>query len=109
MKLQAALLLSLATAAFAAEPPVGQTSSRTEGPDYAREIKPILVEHCYRCHGASQQKGGLRLDTAALAKKGGDTGAGFKAGSARDSLIVQAIKGTHSDIPRMPYMQHPLS
>src|SRR6478735_7182380 len=102
MKLQAALLLSFAAAAFAAEPPVVRTSSRTEVPDYSREIKPILVEHCYRCHGASQQKGGLRLDTAALAKKGGDTGGGFKAGSANESLIVQAIKGTHSYVPRMP-------
>ncbi|MBK8002030.1 MAG: hypothetical protein IPK15_25875 [Verrucomicrobia bacterium] len=32
--------------------------------DYLREVKPMLAEHCYRCHGASQQKGGLRLDTA---------------------------------------------
>jgi hypothetical protein len=109
MKLQAALLLSFAAAGFAAERPAGPTSSRTEVPDYVREIKPILVEHCYRCHGASQQKGGLRLDTAALAKKGGDTGAGFKVGSANDSLIVQAIKGTHSDIPRMPYKKPALS
>jgi len=109
MKLQAALLLSFAAAAFAAERPVVPASSRTEVPDYVREIKPILVEHCYRCHGASQQKGGLRLDTAALAKKGGDTGAGFKVGSASESLMVQAIKGTHSDIPRMPYKKPALS
>src|SRR3954469_8245345 len=77
--------------------------------DYTRDVKPLLTEHCYRCHGASQQKGGLRLDTAAFAKKGGDTGAGFKVGSASDSLIVQAIKGTHSDIPRMPYKKPALS
>jgi len=24
--------------------------------DYLREVKPILTEHCQRCHGASQQK-----------------------------------------------------
>src|SRR4051794_9995185 len=42
--------------------------------DYVKEIKPILVENCYKCHGAAAQKGGLRLDTAALAIKGGDTG-----------------------------------
>src|SRR5256885_1773858 len=42
--------------------------------DYLRDVKPVLAENCYRCHGASQQKGGLRLDTAALAIKGGDNG-----------------------------------
>ena len=42
--------------------------------DYLRDVKPVLAEHCCRCHGASQQKSGLRLDTAALALKGGGVG-----------------------------------
>ncbi len=34
-------------------------------PDFTREIQPILVEHCYACHGpdAKARKAGLRLDT----------------------------------------------
>ena len=71
--------------------------------DYVREVKPIFAEHCYRCHGASQQKGELRMDTAALALKGGENGAAFKAGKSAESLIVQAIKGEHDSISRMPY------
>jgi mono/diheme cytochrome c family protein len=31
--------------------------------DYARDIKPILRERCYACHGALAQKGKLRLDS----------------------------------------------
>jgi hypothetical protein len=31
--------------------------------DYLTEIKPLLRERCYACHGALKQKGGLRLDT----------------------------------------------
>ena len=34
--------------------------------DYAREVKPLLKERCYSCHGALKQKAGLRLDTVAL-------------------------------------------
>src|SRR5437762_10805769 len=77
--------------------------------DYLRDVKPVLAENCYRCHGASQQKGGLRLDTAALAIKGGDNGAALKPAKPGESLMVQAVKGTHPDIPRMPYKKPPLS
>ena len=82
---------------------------RGASPDYLNEVKPILVEHCYRCHGASQQKGGLRLDTADAAKKGGNTGPGWVSSKSAESLIVQAVKGLHPDIPRMPYKKPPLS
>lgn len=42
--------------------------------DYVKDIKPLLKERCYACHGALKQKGGLRLDTVALLKIGGDGG-----------------------------------
>jgi mono/diheme cytochrome c family protein len=77
--------------------------------DYVREVKPILAEHCYRCHGASQQKSELRLDTAEFALKGGEYGPGYKPGKSAESLLIQAVKGTHDDISRMPYKKPPLS
>jgi mono/diheme cytochrome c family protein len=77
--------------------------------DYVREVKPIFAEHCYRCHGASQQKGELRMDTAALALEGGENGPAFKSGKSAESLMVQAIKGEHDSISRMPYKKPPLS
>ena len=43
--------------------------------DYLKQIKPVLRERCFACHGALKQEAGLRLDTAALAIKGGDSGA----------------------------------
>jgi hypothetical protein len=39
--------------------------------NYATQIKPIFQARCYACHGALKQKGGLRLDTAASAIRGG--------------------------------------
>ena len=33
--------------------------------DYRKEIKPILQERCYACHGALAQKKKLRVDSGA--------------------------------------------
>ena len=77
--------------------------------DYAVEVRPILAQHCYQCHGATQPKHGLRLDTAAFALKGGKSGPAIQPGKSSDSLLVQVISGTHKDITRMPYKKPPLS
>ena len=39
--------------------------------DYAKQIKPLLKEHCSSCHGALRQKGKLRLDTVQLMRESG--------------------------------------
>ena len=77
--------------------------------DYAADIKPLLATHCYQCHAATQQKGGLRLDTAIAALKGGSHGPGLKAGSSRESLLIKAIEGAHPELSRMPYKKPPLA
>ena len=35
--------------------------------DYMKQVKPLLQVQCVKCHGASSQKGKLKLDTAAAA------------------------------------------
>lgn len=77
--------------------------------DYVKDIQPLLAQNCYQCHGATQPKHGLRLDTAAFALKGGQSGPAIKPGNSSDSLLVQVISGTHKDITRMPYKKPPLS
>jgi hypothetical protein len=77
--------------------------------DYVRDVKPLLAEHCYKCHGAQQQKSELRLDTAALALKGGGNGPALKSGKSAESLIIQTARGVHDDIERMPYKKPPLT
>jgi mono/diheme cytochrome c family protein len=78
-------------------------------PDYVRDIKPLLAENCYKCHGASAQKGGLRLDTAAAALKGGDSGPAFVPGKSGKSLLIAAVEGTAKDLDRMPLKKPALS
>ena len=62
--------------------------------DYTRDVKPILHERCYSCHGALKQEGGLRLDTAELARKGGDNGAAVIAKDLVGSPMISRIAAT---------------
>ena len=39
----------------------------TEPVSFSREIRPILSQHCLKCHGPDQQKSRLRLDDRAVA------------------------------------------
>ncbi|HET6425507.1 MAG TPA: DUF1553 domain-containing protein [Planctomycetaceae bacterium] len=69
--------------------------------DYLRDVKPVLKERCYGCHAALKQEGGLRLDTAALILKGGDSGPAIKAGDLSGSEIIARVtsKDTSSRMP----------
>ncbi|HUG93135.1 MAG TPA: DUF1549 domain-containing protein, partial [Planctomycetaceae bacterium] len=75
--------------------------------DYAQEIKPLLEKRCAACHGALQQKSGLRLDTAAAAKKGGDSGPAIVPGQPGESLLIGVVTGEAGF--RMPPEGDPLS
>jgi mono/diheme cytochrome c family protein len=80
----------------------------TGGPvDYARQIKPLLQRHCVACHGATRPRGGLRLDTAAGARRGGKGGPSVVAGRSGESPLVLAVLG-EGDTERMPLKRPPL-
>ncbi len=69
--------------------------------DYLRDIKPIFAKHCVGCHGPQKQRSGLRLDTAAGAIKGGDTGPGVVRGKGRQSGLLKALHG-EDNYTKMP-------
>lgn len=98
------LLLTLfATLAWAGPPCLPAAS-----PDYASQIKPVLREHCYACHGALKKESGLRLDTVAAMRKGGDSGAAISPESPEMSLLVERIRATDEG-ERMPPEGKPLA
>src|SRR5262245_7834842 len=87
----------------------GRSLIAADGPvDFVRDVKPILAARCISCHGAEEQKSGLRLDAGALVHRGGDQGAGIVPGKSADSLLIKAVTGG-SDIPRMPLDEEPLT
>ena len=61
--------------------------------DYLAHVKPIFVARCYACHSALRQKSGLRLDTAELLVKGGDSGPAIEPGHAEASLLIDMLTG----------------
>jgi hypothetical protein len=76
--------------------------------DYARDIKPLLRHKCYACHGALKQQGGLRLDTATLARKGGDSGPAVEPGKSAASRLVERVTSADTS-QRMPQEGEPLT
>jgi len=61
--------------------------------DYLRDIKPLLTQKCYACHGALKQQSSLRMDTAAAIRQGGDSGPAVVPGKPAESLLLGAITG----------------
>lgn len=68
---------------------------------FEKKIRPVFVEHCFKCHsaGAKKLKGGLRLDTVAGIRKGGDSGPLFVPGKPKESLIVTALRHEETAMP----------
>ncbi len=87
MKLFAFLSFAFVCAApaFAAPAPAPSPSPLPAKIDFNRDIRPVLSENCFACHGpdAKQVKGGLRLDQ-------------------RDSTIKPAKSGKIAIVPKQP-------
>jgi hypothetical protein len=62
----------------------------------------VLAQKCISCHGATKQRGGLRLDAPEYLHSGGDSGPSLIAGNAGESLIVQRLLLPYNDEQHMP-------
>jgi hypothetical protein len=67
------------------------------------KVRPVLEQHCYRCHStaAKKQRGGLLLDSRDGLRKGGDTGPAIVPGKPGESLLLKAVRQT-GDVAKMP-------
>jgi len=77
---------------------------RSEQVDFATQIRPILSDNCFFCHGpdASHREGGLRLDQAEEAFSEGDSGeTAIVPGKPDQSELLQRILSDDPDL-RMP-------
>lgn len=67
---------------------------------FETEIRPLLAEHCWQCHGETKQWNSLRLDSAAALAKGGDSGSAVVPGKPEESLLYQAVsRGGDIEMP----------
>ena len=93
-----ALLLLVPTKADQPQPAPAKSLGKSI---YLTKIKPLLAVRCLACHGALEQKGGLRVDTVKHMLTGGDSGPGLVPGNPKESLVLQRSAG-HGAKRRMP-------
>jgi hypothetical protein len=79
----------------------GETLSADDEAFFENKIRPVMVEHCYKCHAADAKEvgGNLLLDSSAGILRGGDSGPALVAGKPNESLLLKAL---HYDGVEMP-------
>ena len=104
VRLQSRLVLSVAMAAC------GLLASGNvladDGPAalefFEKDVRPLLVKHCYECHSADDVDGGLNLDSRAGVANGGDSGVVVMAGAPDKSLLIEAVRYKNQDLQMPP-------
>ena len=83
---------------------IGATGTPEAGAiDFGRDIRPILAENCFLCHGpdSSSRKADLRLD-----RRKDAIASVILPGNAEASKLIQRVSATHPD-DRMPFGDRP--
>lgn len=83
-----------------------ETALEPQAPAFATEVRPILAEHCFECHGpdAAARKAGLRLDDGGAAHASGV----LVAGGGADSLLARIASADASTVMPPPGSHRPL-
>ncbi|MDG1894453.1 MAG: PSD1 and planctomycete cytochrome C domain-containing protein [Fuerstiella sp.] len=66
---------------------------------FEAQIRPLLIERCYKCHSGKKTNGGLALDTRRAWQKGGESGPAIVPGKPDESLLIQAINYQSLEMP----------
>ncbi|WP_437222831.1 DUF1553 domain-containing protein [Planctomicrobium sp. SH661] len=69
--------------------------------DYENDIRSLLKQRCWSCHGSLKQESELRLDTVSLMRKGGGSGPAIEPGKPEQSLLIERISSS-DPATRMP-------
>ncbi|MGE5195558.1 MAG: PSD1 and planctomycete cytochrome C domain-containing protein [Deltaproteobacteria bacterium] len=86
---------------------VGEPAGRVEPTaeqvrHYETSVRPLLVEHCQKCHGEKKQFAGLRLDSRAAILSGGDSGPAIVPEKPAESLLIRAVRQVDDDLKMPP-------
>src|SRR5438128_1023294 len=88
---------------------IGHSSFGADAPSVSRDIRPILSQHCFKCHGPDQQKNGLRLDDRSVATRAVKSGkTPIVPGRVEASELLRRVTSTDPD-ERMPHEGEALS
>ena len=70
--------------------------------NYEQDVRPILANRCFGCHGPRQQQSGLRLDLRQNALRGGDYGVVIVPGQSVESKLIQRLIGSDAGLQMPP-------
>lgn len=87
--------LLFALTATAAEPGSSPTPAQLEF--FEKEVRPVLADNCFKCHGEKKQKSGLRLDSREFILKGGEVGPAVVSGKPELSRLIKSINHVKAD------------
>jgi mono/diheme cytochrome c family protein len=93
------LWLAITVVATAAEPKDIPGATLEQNAFFTEKVKPLLEQHCVRCHGGAKPKGGLRLTSREHVLAGGDSGPAVSLESPAESLLIQAINYDGYEMP----------
>lgn len=66
---------------------------------FENHVRPLLAKHCFDCHNAEKQEGGLRLDVRENLLRGGDSGPSLVIGKPEQSLLIEAVRHEGLEMP----------
>jgi mono/diheme cytochrome c family protein len=69
---------------------------------FENRIRPLLVQHCYQCHGPDEAAGGLRLDSRSGWERGGERGPAIVPGDPASSLLMRVVSYENEDLQMPP-------
>ncbi len=70
--------------------------------DFVRDIKPILENHCLKCHGGEKPKSHFRLTSREEALKGGENGIDILPGQSAKSPLIHYVARLIPDMEMPP-------
>jgi hypothetical protein len=71
---------------------------------FESRVRPLLAEHCYRCHSAKAEKvkAGLLVDSRERLLKGGESGPAVVPGQPRQSRLIEAVRYANPELQMPP-------
>jgi len=70
---------------------------------FESRIRPLLIARCYECHSAAtEQNGGLALDSKPGWEQGGDSGSAIVSGDPESSRLIKAVRWNDADLKMPP-------
>jgi hypothetical protein len=91
----ALILATMLPSGASANPPAEQIDF------FEKKIRPVLIQHCYKCHSAEAKKirSGLLLDSRDGIRKGGERGPAIVANQPEKSLLLKALRYEDLQMP----------